>query len=43
MVGSDAFHEEIGSQVCRRLNGETRGVRNGLVAQLKLFSDLSWA
>jgi hypothetical protein len=42
VMGSDAFHEEMGSQVGRRLNGKTRGIRNGLIAQLKLHSEPYW-
>lgn len=30
VVGSDAFQEEIGSQVGRRLKGETRGRPKGM-------------
>jgi hypothetical protein len=33
------LQEAIGSQVGRRLNGERRGVRNGLITHLKLYSD----
>jgi len=39
VVGSASFQEAIGSQVGRRLKGETRGRPNGRIAPLKSHSD----